>query len=69
MPAETSTVDTQAASMSGTSVPAPQRTLEEGEIEIIRAALDAASGNISVAAKRLGISRNTIYRKMRWNQS
>ena len=23
-------------------------------------------GKISVAAKRLGISRNTIYRKLRW---
>ena len=25
-------------------------------------------GNISVAAKQLGISRNTIYRKLRWNK-
>jgi transcriptional regulator of acetoin/glycerol metabolism len=28
--------------------------------------VDAAGGNISVAAKQLGISRNTIYRKLRW---
>ena len=28
----------------------------------------AAGGNISEAAKRLGISRNTIYRKLRWNK-
>jgi len=35
---------------------------------MIRNALDAARGNISEAAKRLGISRNTIYRKLRWNQ-
>jgi transcriptional regulator of acetoin/glycerol metabolism len=42
------------------------KTLEEGEVEMIRNALDAARGNISEAAKRLGISRNTIYRKLRW---
>ena len=38
------------------------------EIEMIRQAVDAADGNISVASKRLGISRNTIYRKLRWKQ-
>jgi sigma-54 dependent transcriptional regulator, acetoin dehydrogenase operon transcriptional activator AcoR len=45
---------------------AAARTLEEAEIEMIRAAVEAAQGNISVASKRLGISRNTIYRKLRW---
>ncbi|MDR6536731.1 sigma-54-dependent Fis family transcriptional regulator [Variovorax soli] len=44
------------------------RTLEEAEIEMIRAAVAAAQGNISVASKRLGISRNTIYRKLRWGK-
>jgi transcriptional regulator of acetoin/glycerol metabolism len=48
---------------------APARTLGEAEIELIRAALDAAKGNISEASKRLGISRNTIYRKLRWGKS
>ena len=48
--------------------PASAKTLGEHEIDMIRAALDAAGGNISVASKRLGISRNTIYRKLRWNQ-
>jgi len=43
-------------------------TLEQAEIEMIRAALQAAGGNISAASKQLGISRNTIYRKLRWNQ-
>ena len=56
-------------------VPAPElpavpggsaRTLGESEIALIQAALDAAGGNISEASKRLGISRNTIYRKLRW---
>ena len=31
-------------------------------------ALAAADGNISVASKRLGLSRNTIYRKLRWGK-
>jgi transcriptional regulator of acetoin/glycerol metabolism len=28
--------------------------------------VEAAQGNISVASRRLGISRNTIYRKLHW---
>jgi transcriptional regulator with PAS, ATPase and Fis domain len=48
------------------TAPAPACTLEEAEIAMIRAALDAANGNISEASKRLGISRNTIYRTLRW---
>jgi sigma-54 dependent transcriptional regulator, acetoin dehydrogenase operon transcriptional activator AcoR len=44
------------------------RTLQEVEVDLIRRALDAAQGNISEASKRLGISRNTIYRKLRWNR-
>jgi transcriptional regulator of acetoin/glycerol metabolism len=40
-------------------------TLEQAGIEIIRRAVEAAQGNISVASRRLGISRNTIYRKLR----
>ncbi len=46
----------------------PERTLGEAEIEMIRAALAATNGNISEASKRLGISRNTIYRKLRWGK-
>lgn len=42
------------------------RTLHEAEIDMIRSAVAAANGNISDASKRLGISRNTIYRKLRW---
>jgi transcriptional regulator of acetoin/glycerol metabolism len=65
---ESPNVDSHTTSGPAKAAVQPQRTLEQGEIEMIRAALDAADGNISVAAKRLGISRNTIYRKMRWNQ-
>ena len=46
----------------------PGRTLGEAEIDMIRAALAAVNGNISEASKRLGISRNTIYRKLRWGK-
>ena len=45
--------------------PASQ-TLEALELDTIRRAVDAAGGNISLASKQLGISRNTIYRKLRW---
>ncbi|MCA6217288.1 sigma-54-dependent Fis family transcriptional regulator [Ideonella sp. B7] len=48
--------------------PAGPRTLGEAEIDLIRAAVEAAQGNISLASKQLGISRNTIYRKLRWTQ-
>ncbi|KQU87852.1 Fis family transcriptional regulator [Variovorax sp. Root318D1] len=50
------------------ALPEVPRTLGEAEIDMIRSALAAADGNISVASKRLGISRNTIYRKLRWNK-
>ena len=43
-------------------------SLEAVEHEAIRRAVEAAGGNISEAAKRLGVSRNTIYRKLRWSQ-
>ena len=49
-------------------LPDTSRTLGEAEIDMIRKAVDAANGNISEASKRLGISRNTIYRKLRWNE-
>jgi sigma-54 dependent transcriptional regulator, acetoin dehydrogenase operon transcriptional activator AcoR len=59
------------------AVPAPaapaapdlNQTLGDLEIEAIRRAVEAAGGNISEASKRLGVSRNTIYRKLRWNQA
>ena len=44
-------------------------TLGEAEIDMIRRVLADAGGNISEASKRLGISRNTIYRKLRWNKA
>jgi len=47
---------------------APMQTLGETEIALIQSTLDACGGNISEASKRLGISRNTIYRKLRWTK-
>ena len=49
--------------------PGPAHTLQQAEAAMIQQALDAAGGNISEAAKRLGISRNTVYRKLRCNVS
>jgi transcriptional regulator of acetoin/glycerol metabolism len=39
-------------------------TLKEAEKEVIRQALEACGHNISSAARVLGISRTTLYRKM-----
>jgi transcriptional regulator of acetoin/glycerol metabolism len=38
--------------------------LAELELEAIQQALKEAQGNVSAAARRLGISRNTLYRKL-----
>ncbi|MCB1997673.1 MAG: sigma 54-interacting transcriptional regulator, partial [Rhodoferax sp.] len=48
--------------------PQTPMSLEAMEVEAIRRAVEQAGGNISEASKRLGISRNTIYRKLRWSQ-
>jgi transcriptional regulator with PAS, ATPase and Fis domain len=57
------------AGRAGSAEPAaPQRSLEEMGVDAIRHAVAAAGGNIAAASKQLGISRNTIYRKLRWNQ-
>lgn len=56
-----------AAGTAAVDTPAPDAsTLEEMELRTIQRAVDEAGGNISVASRRLGISRNTIYRKLRW---
>lgn len=40
------------------------RNLEEMEISVVKQSLETHSGNVSAAARALGVSRNTIYRKM-----
>jgi transcriptional regulator of acetoin/glycerol metabolism len=44
---------------------AEQVTLEELELQTIQRVIKEVNGNVSLASKRLGISRNTIYRKLR----
>ncbi len=44
-------------------------SLDELTLEAISQAVNAAHGNISQASRQLGISRNTIYRKLRWNRA
>jgi len=51
------------ASPGGQPVTQPTR-LAEVEAQVIVATVNAHHGNISAAAKALGISRNTVYRKM-----
>lgn len=48
----------------GTGDHAPPATLEAQEVEAVRQAVESAGGNISLAARRLGVARNTVYRKL-----
>ena len=47
------------------SEPETQSTLEELEIQAIKRILEQADHNLSVAADKLGISRQTLYNKMK----
>jgi transcriptional regulator of acetoin/glycerol metabolism len=40
-------------------------SIEAAEVDLIRQALAAENGNITSAASRLGISRATLYRKVK----
>jgi transcriptional regulator of acetoin/glycerol metabolism len=48
-----------------TAIAVPPTTLRRLSQTAVRAALDQAAGNVSEAARRLAISRKTIYRKLR----
>lgn len=63
LPAHGRTVgDTHAAAVPGiASAPAP---LREAEVAMIRRAVQEARGNVAEAARALGISRATVYRKL-----
>jgi transcriptional regulator of acetoin/glycerol metabolism len=45
--------------------PTTAASLQDLELAAVQAAVSAAGGNISVAARQLGVSRNTVYRKLR----
>jgi len=54
----------------GLEAAAPPRaeaaSLQALELQAMREAVAAAGGNFSEAARRLGVSRNTLYRRLRW---
>ncbi|HNC52240.1 MAG TPA: sigma-54-dependent Fis family transcriptional regulator [Accumulibacter sp.] len=49
----------------GASAPGAGNNLRELSNGVIRKAIDGCRGNLSEAARRLGISRNTLYRRIR----
>lgn len=52
------------AAVSGAEAQAAS-SLQDMELAAVRAAVAAAGGNVSLAARQLGVSRNTVYRKLR----
>lgn len=58
-------IDPECAAASATPEATAQSTLQAQELAAIRSAVSAANGNISRAARQLGVARNTIYRKLR----
>jgi transcriptional regulator of acetoin/glycerol metabolism len=49
----------------GTAAEPQAKNLADQELQIIRAAYQRNSGNISAIARELGISRNTVYKKLK----
>jgi transcriptional regulator of acetoin/glycerol metabolism len=45
--------------------PRVAKRLRESDLDLIRTTLQACGGNVSEAAKRLGVSRGLIYRRLR----
>ncbi len=56
--------DDEARTLQAGSSQAPARALREVEAVMIRKAVDEARGNVGQAARALGISRATLYRKL-----
>ena len=48
-----------------TAAPMPQQKLEDMSMLAIQAALKENQGNVSAAARQLGVSRQTLYRKLK----
>ena len=58
-------VDTVSISAAGASLPARTQGLKAWSRQAMQATLDATGGNVSEAARRLGVSRQTLYRQLR----
>lgn len=56
-----------AQSLAGARPEPLPKTLDSMTIAAMREALEAAEGNVSLAARRLGVSRSTLYRRLRGN--
>jgi transcriptional regulator of acetoin/glycerol metabolism len=52
-----------------TGVPQTGSALKDAQMQQVAAAMRAAAGNVSAAARSLGVSRNTIYRALRGEMS
>jgi transcriptional regulator with PAS, ATPase and Fis domain len=65
-PATTSAPGGAAVADPATPAATGGRMLQQLELDTVRRVLQECGGNISVAARRLGVSRNTIYRKLYW---
>ena len=52
------------ASLAAASTATPTANLDDLTMQAIRDALSRANGNVSAAARELGISRSTLYRKL-----
>ena len=52
-------------SRTGSDVGTEAATLEEMERKMIQKALDTCNGNLSAVAAQLGITRQTLYNKMK----
>ena len=49
----------------GSAAEPQAKNLADQELQIIRVAYERNSGNISAIARELGISRNTVYKKLK----
>jgi sigma-54 dependent transcriptional regulator, acetoin dehydrogenase operon transcriptional activator AcoR len=56
--------DSKAGKAVGAHAITADATLEDVELSVIQKSLEAHAGNVSATARALGVSRNTIYRKL-----
>jgi transcriptional regulator of acetoin/glycerol metabolism len=61
LPAEVLAAETPA---SGVTMPTTVLSMEQGEVALIRQAIRSCGGNLSQAARALGIAKSTLYAKM-----